>query len=259
MPDGVSTGRYTSSSLPWGRSYRFSGFDKIAHLGFDRPRCRARLARRRRGCTARRRGAARRSRGSCRLRSRASRARANRRAHRAARRASTAPIAAGDPVRRPSVSAGATRPCALMTVVVRAFAIASRSPTRRLAIAVASPTIRSAITPASANRPTSNATKRRLDSSVLRDRVMCGERRGGSRARREGRSGEGGIARIGPQRGVVSRRRRVRHMSLRWPRSSRSLRTSRSRRGWSRGRRPRRNHSARRSWQSAGARSRRCR
>jgi hypothetical protein len=48
-----------------------------------------------------------------------------------------------------------------VTVVVRALAMASRSPTLRLAIAVATPTITRATTPASANRPTSNATKRR--------------------------------------------------------------------------------------------------
>ena len=173
--------------------------------------------------------------------------------------ASTTPSAEGVPFSAASVSAGATRPCALVTVVIRAFAIASRSPTRRLAIAVARPTMRSAITPASAKRPTSNATKRRLDSSVLRDRVMCGDRRGRSGRAARADPGRAGNARIGPQRPVASRRRRVRHMSLRWLRSSPWPRTSRSRAVGRAERRPRTNHSARRSSRSAGAQLRRCR
>ena len=174
--------------------------------------------------------------------------------------ASTAPIAAGVPFSTPSVSAGATRPCALVTVVVRAFAIASRSPTRRLAIAVAIPTMTSAITPASAKRPTSNATKRRLDSSVPRDRVMCGDRRGGSRASPRGpiRGGrdspgsalsegsclDGGASDTCLSGGCVPRGGYERVAS---------------RRGWSRGRGPRRIHSARRSLRSASAQLCRCR
>ena len=70
-------------------------------------------------------------------------------------------IAAFEPESRPSVTAGSTRFCALMTADDRASVIASRSPIRRLATAVASPTMTSTIAPANANWPTWIATTRR--------------------------------------------------------------------------------------------------
>ncbi len=57
-----------------------------------------------------------------------------------------------------SVIAGSTTLSALISVVVRASVIASRSPTRRLAIAVATPTMATATVPATANCSTARAT-----------------------------------------------------------------------------------------------------